>query len=162
MGGDGTKIALTEDIFDQLPGGVSSTRGKLADHVGIQVVLSPEGAVLVTSTGTKSSYPRPPQSLNNSIAQEIDHFDGNTLSHVKREEALAEFIVCNVSYDTIAFSFEIACNAELKRYLKKLTMKRCSDPTYKLVFPQLIRKLRKLLEKCFRGDVKYIPFTLVN
>ena len=38
-------------------------RGKLADHVGDHVVLSPEGAVLVTSPGTKSSYPRPPQSL---------------------------------------------------------------------------------------------------
>ena len=31
---------------------------------GSHVVLSPEGAVLVTSPGTKSSYPRPPQSLN--------------------------------------------------------------------------------------------------
>ena len=41
--------------------------GKLADHVGDHVVLSPEGAALVTSPGTESSYPRPPQSLNNSI-----------------------------------------------------------------------------------------------
>ena len=40
--------------------------GKLADHVEDHVVLSPEGAVLVTSLGTESSYPRPPQSLNNS------------------------------------------------------------------------------------------------
>ena len=39
-------------------------RGKLADHVGDHVALSPEGAVLVTSPGTKLSYPRPPQSLN--------------------------------------------------------------------------------------------------
>ena len=38
--------------------------GKLADHVGDHVVLSPEGDVLVTSPETKSSYPRPPQSLN--------------------------------------------------------------------------------------------------
>ena len=38
--------------------------GKLADHVGNHVVSSPEGAALVTSTGTKLSYPRPPQSLN--------------------------------------------------------------------------------------------------
>ena len=36
----------------------------LADHVGDHVVLSPERAVLVTSLRTKSSYPRPPQSLN--------------------------------------------------------------------------------------------------
>ena len=31
-----------------------------ADHVGHYVVSSPEGAVSVTSTGTKPSYPRPP------------------------------------------------------------------------------------------------------
>ena len=65
--GDGTKIALTGDIFDQPPGGMSCIRGKLADHVGDQLVLSPEGPVLVTSPGTESSYPRPPQSLNNSM-----------------------------------------------------------------------------------------------
>ena len=66
--GDGTKIAPTGDIFDQTPGGMISIRGKLADHVGDHVVISPEGAVLVTSPGTESSYPRPPQSLNNSTA----------------------------------------------------------------------------------------------
>ena len=38
--------------------------------------------------------------------------------------------------------------------LKQLTMERCSDPKYELVFPQLVRGLRKLLEKCFRGGVK--------
>ena len=38
-------------------------RGKLADHVGDHIVLSPEGALSVTSPGTKWSYPRPPQSL---------------------------------------------------------------------------------------------------
>ena len=52
--GNSTKIAPTEDIFDQPPGGMSWIRGKLADHVGDHVVLSP---------GTESSYPRPPQSL---------------------------------------------------------------------------------------------------
>ena len=66
LGGDGTKIASTGDIFDQPPGGMISIRGNLADHVGDHVVLSPEGVVLVTSTGTESSYPRPPQSLKNS------------------------------------------------------------------------------------------------
>ena len=45
---------------------MSWIRGKLADHVGDHVVLSPEGAVLVTSPGTESSYPRPPHSLNGS------------------------------------------------------------------------------------------------
>ena len=32
------------------------------------VVLSPEGVVLVNSPGTKSAYPRPPQSLNPSFS----------------------------------------------------------------------------------------------
>ena len=65
--GNGTKIAPTGDIFDQPPGGMSWIRGKLADHVGDHVVLSTEEGVLVTSPGTESSYPRPPQSLNNSF-----------------------------------------------------------------------------------------------
>ena len=60
------KIAPTGDIFDQSPGGMSRIRGKLADHVGDHIVLSPEEGILVTSPGTESSYPRPPQSLNNS------------------------------------------------------------------------------------------------
>ena len=66
LGGDGTETSPTGDIFDQPPGGTSWIRGKLADHVRDHVVLSPEGAVLVTSPGTESSYPRPPQSLNSS------------------------------------------------------------------------------------------------
>ena len=68
LGGNGTIIAPTGDIFDQPPGGIISIRGKLADYVGGHVVLFPEGAVLVTSPGTESSYPRPPQSLNDSVA----------------------------------------------------------------------------------------------
>ena len=64
LGGNGTKTGPTGDIFDQLPGQMRRIRGKLADHIGDRVVLSTEGAVLVTSSGTKSSYPRPPQSLN--------------------------------------------------------------------------------------------------
>ena len=64
LGGNGTKKASTGDIFDQPPGQMRLIWGKLADHVGDHVVSSPEGAVLVTSLGTKSSYPRPPQSLN--------------------------------------------------------------------------------------------------
>ena len=67
-GGNGTKIASTGDMFDQPPGQMRSIRGKLAHHVGDHVVSSPEEAVLVTSSGTKSSYPRPPQSLNPSQA----------------------------------------------------------------------------------------------
>ena len=38
------------------------------DHVGDHVVSSPEGVILVTSPGTKSLYPRPPQSLNPSYS----------------------------------------------------------------------------------------------
>ena len=34
-------------------------------------------------------------------------------------------------------------------------MKRCSDPKCELVFPQSVQGLGKLLEMCFRGDVKY-------
>ena len=58
---NGTKIASTGYIFDQPPGRMSLIRGKLADHVGGHVVLSPEEGILVTSPGTESSYPRPPQ-----------------------------------------------------------------------------------------------------
>ena len=65
--GNGTKKKTTGDIFDQPPGGRSWIRGKLADHVGDHVVLSPEKGVLVTSPGTESSYPRLPQALNNSF-----------------------------------------------------------------------------------------------
>ena len=66
LGGNGTKIVSTGDIFHQPSGQVQRIRGKLVDHVGNHVVLSPEGAVLVTSSGTRSSYPRPPLSLNSS------------------------------------------------------------------------------------------------
>ena len=55
------------DLFDQSPGEMSLIRGKLADHVENYVVLSPEGVVLVTSTGTKSSYSRSPRSLKHSV-----------------------------------------------------------------------------------------------
>ena len=58
-GGDGTKIAPLGDLFDQPPGEMSSIRGKLANYIGDHVVLSPERVVLVTSSGTESSYPRP-------------------------------------------------------------------------------------------------------
>ena len=67
LGENGTEITPTEDIFDQPPSQVRSIRGKLADRVGDYVVLSPEGVVLVTSRGMKSSYLRPPQSLNPSF-----------------------------------------------------------------------------------------------
>ena len=70
LGGNGTRITPTGDIFDQLPGEMQWIQGKVADHVGDHVVLSPEGAVLVTYPRTKSSHPRPPQSLNPSLAEQ--------------------------------------------------------------------------------------------
>ena len=69
--GNGTKIAPTGDICVQPPGEMSWIRGKLADHVGDHAVLSPEEVVLVTSSGTKLSHPRPSQSLNNSRVDPI-------------------------------------------------------------------------------------------
>ena len=60
LGGDGTKVVPPRDIFDQPPGEMSLIRGKRADHVRDHVVLFLEGVVLVTSPGTESSYPRPP------------------------------------------------------------------------------------------------------
>ena len=65
--GDGTKIAPPGDLFDQPSGEMNYIWGKLADHIEDHVVLSPEGVVLVTSLGTESSYPRPPQSLKHSL-----------------------------------------------------------------------------------------------
>ena len=66
MGGNGTKKAPSGDLFEQPPGEMSGIRGKFVDHVEDHVVLSPKGAVLVTSTGTESSNP-PPQSLKHSF-----------------------------------------------------------------------------------------------
>ena len=51
--------------------------GKLADDIGGHVVLSPERVVLVTSSGTESSYPRPLQSLKYSPMPLI-HMTGPT------------------------------------------------------------------------------------
>ena len=60
------KSAPPGDLFGQPPGEMSQIPGKLADHIGDHVVLSPEGVVLVIYPGTESSYPRPPQSLKHS------------------------------------------------------------------------------------------------
>ena len=60
LGGDGTIIFPPGDIFDQPLCEKCSIQTKLADHVGDHVVLSPRGAVLVTSPGTESSNPPPP------------------------------------------------------------------------------------------------------
>ena len=66
LGGDGTKIVPPGDLFDKSPGEMNRIRGKLADHAGDNVVLSPEGVVFVPSPGTESSCPRPPHSLEHS------------------------------------------------------------------------------------------------
>ena len=54
------EITQPGDLFDQPPGKMNYIRGKLADHVGDHVVLSPAGVVSVASLETESSYPRPP------------------------------------------------------------------------------------------------------
>ena len=61
------KVASTGDRFYQPPGQMRWIWDKLADHEGDHVVSLPKGDVSVTSPGTKSSYSRPPQSLNPSI-----------------------------------------------------------------------------------------------
>ena len=61
LGGDDTKIVPPGDLFDKSPGEMVSIRGKLADHAGDNVVLSPEGIVFVPSP-----CPRPPHSLEHS------------------------------------------------------------------------------------------------
>ena len=64
FGRGSTKTASPGDITDQSPHEMSSIRGKLADHVGDYVLLSLEGAVLVTCPGIESSYRRPLLPLN--------------------------------------------------------------------------------------------------
>ena len=89
MGGDGKKIAPTGDIFDYPPGGMISIRGELADHVEDHVVPSPERAVFVAPAGTESSYPRPPQSLNNSPPGSNILFCPHFVSMTLRQEGAA-------------------------------------------------------------------------
>ena len=71
-------MAPIGDIFDQSLGQMRWIRGKLAEHVGDYVVSSPEEVVLMTSSGTKSLYSRPPQSLNPSLTMS---FAGYFLVH---------------------------------------------------------------------------------
>ena len=46
---DGTKIAPPGDLFDQPSVEMHSIWGKLANHLGDNVVLSPEEVILLTS-----------------------------------------------------------------------------------------------------------------
>ena len=64
---DGTKIAPPGDLFDQPFVEMHSFWGKLANHLGDNVVLSPEEVILLTFPVTESLYPRPSQSLKHSI-----------------------------------------------------------------------------------------------
>ena len=66
--GGGREKSPTGDTFDQLPGEMSQIRGKLAYNVGDYLVSSPKGAVLVSTSGTESSNPRP-HSLNGSSVE---------------------------------------------------------------------------------------------
>ena len=94
LGGDGTKIVPPEDVFDQPPDEMNWIRGKLADHTGDHVVLSPEGVVLVPSPGTEPSYPRPPQSLKHSASHPIPSPDRN---HVPKRAASTTLRTLRVS-----------------------------------------------------------------
>ena len=60
LGGDGAKIVPPGDILDQSAVNMSLFRGKLVNHVGDHVALSPEGVILINSPGMELSYPRPP------------------------------------------------------------------------------------------------------
>ena len=69
LGGGGTaRIPSVGDIYDKPPNEMSSVEGKLVDHVGDHVVLSPEGTVLVmASPGMETTNPSlPAHSLNDS------------------------------------------------------------------------------------------------
>ena len=72
LGGDGTKIDPHGDLRDQPSSEMSWIRGKLADHIGDHVVLSPEGVILVTTPGTESSYPRPPPPIVGTLELSIN------------------------------------------------------------------------------------------
>ena len=92
LGGDGTKIAPTADIFDQPPSGMISIWGKLADFLGDHVVLSPEGAVLVTSSGTESSYHRPPIVEQLKTQTEMANAEGMQMFAVERPELPKDYV----------------------------------------------------------------------
>ena len=54
FGEDGTKVATPGEKINQPYGGMGTIRGKLSDHVGDHVVLSPEEAVLGDLPGDES------------------------------------------------------------------------------------------------------------
>ena len=54
------------------------------------------------------------------------------LTTVRR--ALAEVMVCDVSYDTIAFSFEIVCDAGLKREFEAVNNEALFRPQMRACF----------------------------
>ena len=72
---DGTKIAPPGDLFDQPSVEMHSIWGNLANHIGDNVVLSPEEVILLIFPVTESLYPRPPQSLKHSKAWEYSRRD---------------------------------------------------------------------------------------
>ena len=86
LGEDGMKIAPPGYIVDRPSSVMSWIRGKFADHVGDHGVLSPEGTVLVTFPGTESYYPRPSQSLNDSLTHHMDYY------------LLSQLMTCNISW----------------------------------------------------------------
>ena len=58
-------------------------------------------------------------------------------------ELLQKFIVCGVSCDTIAFLFEIACDAELKREFKVVNVEALFRPQMRACFPTVGTRTEK-------------------
>ena len=55
----------------------------------------------------------------------------------------AEIIVCDVSYDTIAFSFEIACKAKLKREFEAINNEALFRPQIRACLPTVGTRTEK-------------------
>ena len=111
LGGDGTKIDPTADIFDKPPSGMISIWGKLADYVGDHVVLSLEGAVLVTSPGTESSYHRPPIVEQLKTQTEMANAEGMKMFAVERPGLPKDYVsftaLCGVQSLPLVFALNL-------------------------------------------------------
>ena len=124
-GGDGTKIAPPGALSDQPPGKMSWIRGKLAEHVGDHVALSPEDVLLMPSPGTKSSYPAPPQSLKHS---------GVLWQHTSYMSTIG--VCCNNNQFFILFRGNFYKALEYGKYLLRIENLHFSSLEYVFAFSQ--------------------------
>ena len=88
---------------------------------GSHVVLSPQGAVLVTSPGTKSSYPHPPQSLNPSYREKC-------LMRCPSNQVIK-------SYSEKCFSSQRATRRQVMRYFTSNDIEQCQNGLSNLLTP---------------------------